>query len=92
MVKVTTVPGTSAIGTGSMSSTAPPFSDTRAGGRWIIPVLRSRLPTKPNFQSSRRCEAAADGRFGSGRLGGSTETMPRHDRNFPYETVVPEAI
>ena len=26
-------------------------------------MLRSRLPTKPNFQSSRRCDAAADGRF-----------------------------
>ena len=66
------VPGVSAIGTGSMSSIAPPSIETRAGGRCIAPVARSREPTKPNFQSSLRPAADADGRAGfrpSGRLG-----------------------
>ena len=47
------MPVASAIATGSMSSTAPPTIETRAGGRWTAPVDRSRDPTKPNFQSSR---------------------------------------
>ena len=65
-----------------MSSTAPP-AETRAGGRCSAPVERSREPTKPNFQSSERPAADADTRAGSGRRGGSTVTMPRHDRNLP---------
>jgi hypothetical protein len=81
-VKVTTVAGTSAIGAGSMSSTLPPTNDTRAGGRCSAPVSRSREPTKPYFQSSRRSAAEADIRAGSGRLGGWNGNTPRHDRYF----------
>ena len=71
------VAGTSAIGAASMSSTAPPSIETRAGGRCSAPVLRSFDPTKPSFQSSERPAAEADTRAGSGRRGGSTVTIPR---------------
>ena len=82
-MNVTTVPTASAIGAGSISSTAPPTIDTRDGGRWMAPLDRSREPTKPNFQSSLRHAAVDETRDGSGRRGGSTVVMPRHDRNLP---------
>ncbi len=82
-MKVTTVAGTSAIGTGSMSSTASPFIEIRAGGRWMAPLERSREPTKPNFHSSVRAAADAETRSGSGRRGGSTGSRPRQLRNLP---------
>ena len=40
-------------------------------------------PTNPNFQSVERAAADEDGRFGVGRLGGSTSTMFRHVKNLP---------
>ena len=48
-----------------------------------MPVCRSREPTNPNFQSVERAAADEDGRLGMGRLGGSTSTMFRQDRNLP---------
>ena len=66
-----------------MSSTAPPCIDTRDGGRWTAPEVRSWEPTKPNFQSSLRQAADDDTRWGSGRRGGSGVTMPRQARNLP---------
>ena len=61
-------------------------------GRCNVPVLRSREPTNASFQSSERPAADADTRAGSGRRGGSTVTMPRHDRNLPYGSSPPAAI
>ena len=66
-----------------MSSSAPPSIDTRAGGRWSAPLVRSLEATNPNFQSSERPAADADTRAGSGRRGGSTVTNARHERNLP---------
>ena len=83
MVEVTTVPTASAIGTGSMSSTAPPSMETREGGRCTAPELRSFEPTKPNFHSSLRWAAELDTPpAGSGRRGGSGWSWPRQDRNL----------
>ncbi len=65
-----------------MSSIAPPRNDTRAGGRCTAPDVRSREPTRPNFQSSLRAAADDEARAGSGRRGGSMVTMPFHDRNW----------
>ena len=72
MVNVTIVPSASAIGAGSMSSTAPPWHETRAGGRCTAPLSRSREPTNPYFH--RRCgpRPTAEIRAGSGRRGGSS--------------------
>ena len=77
------VASVSARSTGSMSSTAPPFIDTRDGGRCTASVVRSFEPTNPNFHSSLRQAAEDDTRAGSGRRGGSGVTMPRHERNLP---------
>ena len=82
MVEVTTVPVASAMATGSMSSTAPPSMETRDGGRWTAPELRSFDPTKPNFHSSFRWAAVLDTRAGSGRRGGSGWSWPRQARNL----------
>ena len=77
------VASVSARSIGSMSSTAPPFIEMRAGGRWTAPEDRSSDPTKPNFHSSFRQAAEDDTRWGSGRRGGSGVTMPRQVKNFP---------
>ncbi len=45
-VKVVTVPVASAMGTSLIRSTAPHFTQTRTGGRWIAPQFSQRLPTK----------------------------------------------
>ena len=67
------------------------MSSTRATGRRPAPAAgaarRSRGPaTRRSRTSSPRSGPAADAdtRAGSGRRGGSTVTMPRHDRNLPY--------
>ena len=49
------------------------------GGRWTTPSSFAD-PTKPNFHSSERLAADADGRAGSGRRGGSTGRTPRQRR------------
>ena len=82
-MKLATVPVVWAMGAGSMSSAAPPFCDTRAGGRCTISLDRSREPVKPYFQSVRRLAADDDGRAGAGRFGGSTVTRLRQARNRP---------
>ena len=66
-----------------MSSAAPPFSETRAGGRCTIRDERSRDPANPYFQSVRRWAAADDGLPGAGRFGGSMSTIWRQARNRP---------
>src|SRR5262249_6501740 len=84
IVNVATVPSTSLIGAASISSTAPPSRDTRAGGRCSAPVDSSREPTNANFQSCVRPATAAEIRSGSGRRGGSTVTTRRQDKERPY--------
>ena len=79
-MNVTMVPSASAIGAGSMSSTAPPPMPTRDGGRCVVPVVASREPTKPYFQSLRRRAAEEEGRLGAGRFGGWTSSRPRQER------------
>src|SRR5271169_5783050 len=91
-VYVVTVASDSASGTCSMSSVVPPKIPTRCGGRWRIPVCRSREPTNPNFQSVERAAADEDGRLGVGLLGGSTSIMFRHVKNLPYWTGAMRAI
>ena len=80
-VNVLMVASTSAIGAASMSSWWALVNDTRAGGRCRAPDSRSRLPSKPNFQSFERWATAVDARPGSGRFGGSSSSSPRQARN-----------
>src|SRR5260370_16702582 len=86
------VAGVSDSGTASMSSSPPSLMPARWGGRWTIPVLRSRDPTKPNFQSFDRAAADADGRFGVGRLGGSTSPTRLQERYLPYHIRPPFSL
>src|SRR5438067_1898682 len=86
------VPCTSAIGAACMSSTASPTRETRAGGKWSSPELRSFDPTNPYFHASLRPDTDAEMRSGSGRRGGSSVTVLRHDKNLPYVIGAPCAI
>jgi hypothetical protein len=70
-----------------MSSTAPPFMETRAGGRCTAPDVRSREPTKPNFHASLRQAALDETRCGSGRRGGSGLERPQRVRGAKEEDI-----
>ena len=74
MVNSAIVPSTSDIGAGTMSSTASPTRETRAGGRCSSPLSWSREPTNAYFHSSVRPDTDAEMRSGSGRRGGSSVT------------------
>ena len=78
------VPCTSAIGAGSMSSTASPTRDTCAGGRCSSPLERSREPT--NRTSTPRCGRRPTPRCARARAGAAARpsTAPRQQRNLPY--------
>ena len=82
MVNVTMVPGASDIGRA--------LSSAGDGGRCTVPSAPSE-PTNPNFQSIARPAAEDEGRAGSGRRGGSTGSIPRHARYFPYAIGAPAA-
>ena len=92
------VPGTSAITTGSMSSTAPVVpawwpSPTPGRGEVEHAGAAVAEPVNRNFQSWRRCAAGADD---PGRAGAVREvrpsTSPRHARNWPYPIGAPASI
>ena len=83
MVKVTTVPTASAMGTAVWASSwSSGRIDTREGGMCTTPLSSPAEATKPYFQSWRRAAADADTRAGAGRLGGCTSSTPRHWRNL----------
>ena len=80
MVKVATVPGTSARRSGCIWSMAWHDRQARVGGMWRKPQTWQRLAAKAYFHSSERCTVGAPGRSGSGRRGGSRCIWPRQVR------------
>ena len=77
MVKVATVPPTSARRSGCIWSMERHYRQARVGGRWRKPQAVQRLAAKAYFQASERCTMGAPGRSGSGRRGGSRCSWPR---------------
>ena len=77
MVKVATVPRTSARRSACIWSMARQDRQTRVGGMWRKPQAEQVLASKAYFHSSERRTVGAPGRSGSGRRGGSRCNWPR---------------
>ncbi len=71
IVKVATVPATSARRSACIWSMAWHERQARVGGMWRNPHTVHRLAAKPYFHPSERWTVGAPGRSGSGRRGGS---------------------
>ena len=69
IVYVAIVAGTSASRSGSIWSTAPQRTQTRAGGRWRVPHDVHFEPTKPYFHGSVRSDGRRGGTLGIGTPG-----------------------